>query len=493
LPARFAALLVGLLALFGARSALAAPEIQTWQTAEGAEVLFVAADQLPMVDLQLMFDAGSARDGDQSGLASLTSAMLTEGAGGLNADQIAERVEAVGANLSTATDRDTSSVQLRSLTEPEALEVALDTLIRMLGQPSFDASELERVRQNRLTALRLADQDPGSVGQKALYRAVFGEHPYAADPSGTAETIAALGSGDLRAFHRRYYGAANATIAIVGALDRLQAEAMAARVSAALPAVESPPPLPPVPALTQPERLQIAFPSSQTHLYLGQPGMRRGDPDYFALYLGNHILGGSGLVSLLMEEVREKRGLSYSVYSYFLPLARKGPLLMGLQTQNAQADEAERVLRETLTRFIEEGPSDEQLEAAVKNITGGFPLRIAGNSKIVGYLSVIGFYDLPLDYLEVFPQRIRELTKEQVRDAFQRRVDPARLVRVSVGAAAEPAAAISTEPAQVVDAERLPAAVTEPAVATEPAAGTGPEHSTETKPQPAPSRSGGQG
>jgi zinc protease len=161
--------------------------------------------------------------------------------------------------------------------------------------------------------------------------------------------------------------------------------------------------------------------------------MARGDPDYFALYVGNHILGGSGLVSLLMEQVREKRGLSYSVYSYFLPLAQHGPFIMGLQTKNAQAEQAREVLLDTLTEFVEQGPTQEQLADAVKNITGGFPLRIASNGKIVSYLAVIGFYDLPLDYLDRFNDRIRAVTREQIRDAFKRRVRPEQLSIVMVG------------------------------------------------------------
>lgn len=429
---------IGLMAAFGCgalgwQSALAAPEIETWRTPSGAEVLFVAAPELPMVDVRIVFDAGSAHDGSKPGLASLTASMLSEGAGELDADAIAERIESVGAELSTGADRDTSFAQLRSLTEPAALAQAIEILSTVLSVPRFDAREFERVRQNRLIGLRLAEQDPGEVGQRALYRAIFGDHPYASDPSGTPAGVAAIEAQDLHRFHQRFYGAANATVAIVGALERAQAERLAARITADLPSVGPAPPLPPVARLEQASAQQIAFPSSQTHVYAGQPGMRRGDPDYFALYLGNHILGGSGLVSLLMEEVREKRGLSYSVYSYFLPLARKGPFLLGLQTQNAQAEQAKAVMLETLMRFIERGPTDAQLEAAVKNITGGFPLRIAGNSKIVRYLSVIGFYDLPLDYLERFPERIRAVTKEQVRDAFQRRVDPSAFALVLVG------------------------------------------------------------
>jgi zinc protease len=438
------------------QSVHAVPKIQTWQAPSGAEVLFVPTRELPMVDVRIAFDAGSARDGGKPGLASLTAAMLTQGAGGLDADTVAERVEGVGAELSTGASRDNNFVQVRSLSDAEALEVAVDTLTKVLAEPTFDPSEFERVRENRLTGLRLAEQDPGDVGQKALYRAIFGEHPYASDPSGTAESVAALSVEDLRRFHRRFYGASNATVAIVGDLERAQAEALAARVTADLPSAGPAPPLPPVTALDQASIAEIAFPSSQTHVYAGQPGMRRGDPDYFPLYVGNHILGGSGLVSLLMEEVREKRGLSYSVYSYFAPLARKGPFLMGLQTKTAQAEQAKTVLLDTLARFIDHGPTDAELDAAVRNITGGFPLRIAGNGKIVSYLSVIGFYDLPLDYLDQFQDRIRSVTAEQIRDAFRRRVDPQKLALVMVGTtpeSAEAAAAPSAAPPAVVPAD----------------------------------------
>ena len=434
---RGAALLSGVLVCAAAE---AVPEIETWKTASGAEALFVQAPELPIVDVRVVFDAGSARDGGRPGLASLTAAMLTEGAGGLDADAFAERVESVGAELDAGAGRDQAYARIRALAEPGILETAVESLAKVLAEPAFDEAAFDRVRENRLTGLRRALQDPGEVGQRALYRAVFGDHPYAEDPSGTATSVAALEVADLRRFHARHYAATNATVAIVGALERAQAARLAERITAALPEAEPLAPLPPVDDLERGRSQRIEFPSSQTHVYLGQPGMRRGDPDYFPLYVGNHILGGSGLVSLLMEEVREKRGLSYSTYSYFLPLSRRGPLLMGLQTRSDQADEAEAVLRETLRRFIAQGPSAEELEAAVKNLTGGFPLRIAGNDKIVRYLAVIGFYDLPLDYLERFTERVRAVTAEQIRDAFQRRVHPQRLAEVMVGPQPRPEA-----------------------------------------------------
>lgn len=426
----------GLLLLAGA--AQATPELQAWQTANGARVLFVAAPELPMVDVRVVFDAGSARDGDKPGLASMTTAMLAQGARDWDADTVALRMENVGAQLTSSADRDLTQVSIRSLTQPKALDTALETLAGVLSAPTFESDDLERLRQNTLVAIRQDQESPRTVAQKALYRAVFGDHPYASDPTGTEVSVGALTREDLIAFHRRYFTGANALVAIVGDLDRTAAERVAERVIGSLPPGERPAPLPEVAALAAGAVERIAFPSTQTTVLAGQPGMRRGDPDYFALYLGNHILGGSGLVSLLMSEVREKRGLSYSTYSYFLPLAQPGPFLMGLQTRNDQADQAREVMIETLRRFVTEGPSAEELTAAKKNLTGGFPLRIASNSDIIGYLAVIGFYGLPLDYLDRFVERIESVDAAQIRDAFARRVHPDRLAIVTVGGEAAP-------------------------------------------------------
>jgi len=424
-------LAVGLLVL--ASAAQATPQIQTWQTGNGARVLFVAAPELPMVDVRVVLDAGSARDGTKPGLASMSASMLTQGARDWDADTIALRMEDVGASLTSSADRDLLNVSIRSLTQPKALDTALETLTGVLTSPTFESDDLERLRQNTLIGLRQDQESPRTVAQKALYQAVFGDHPYASHPTGTEESVRALTREDLAAFHQQYFTGANALVAIVGDLDRASAEGLAERVVGSLPAGESPAPLPEVAELAAGALERIVFPSTQTTVLVGQPGMRRGDPDYFALYLGNHILGGSGFVSLLMQEVREKRGLSYSTYSYFLPLAQPGPFLMGLQTRNDQADQARQVMMDTLRRFVTEGPSEKELAAAKKNLTGGFPLRIASNSDIIGYLAVIGFYGLPLDYLDRFIERIEAVDAAQIRDAFARRVHPDRLAIVTVG------------------------------------------------------------
>jgi len=411
----------------------ASPKIQTWQTANGAKVLFVPAPELPMMDVRVVFDAGSARDGDKPGVTSFTNSLLSQGAGDWSAQQIAERLENVGANLDLGSLRDMAWVSLRTLTEPGAMQEALQTMAAVLAKPRFAAEDVERERQSILASLLQDEQSPGDVGQKALYRKVFGQHPYAGDPKGTRESVNEIQREDLIDTHRRLYVARNAIVAIVGAVDRKQAEAIARQITEGLPAGEHAPPLPDVQPLTQASEIKLEFPSTQAHIYIGQPGMKRGDEDYFPLYVGNHVLGGSGLVSLLSKEVRQKRGLSYSVYSYFLPMRQTGIFMVGLQTKNAQAQEALQVVNRTLQRFVDEGPTEEQLKAAKQNITGGFPLRIASNSKIIEYLAVIGFYDLPLDYLDTFNDKVEAVTAEQIRDAFQSRIHPDRMVTVLLG------------------------------------------------------------
>ncbi len=422
-----------LLGLTVASAARAGPKIETWETTRGARVLFVAAPDLPILDVRLVLDAGSARDGKRSGLASLTADLLTQGAGEWDADTVAERIESVGAEFSANAARDMATLSLRTLTEKSALDKALETAAKSLSEPRFGQTDFERVRKNRLVALRQDEQNPRTVGSKVLYRKVFDDHPYASDPAGTLETVSAMRREDLMEFHRRYYVAGNAMVAIVGALAREQAKDMAERLTAGLDTGEPPPALPPVPEPSAPILERLSFPSTQTHIFVGQPGMRRLDPDYFPLYVGNHILGGSGLVSLLMDEVRKKRGLSYSVYSHFFPMSERGPFLMGLQTRNDQADQARQVLMDTVRRFREEGPPEDELATAIKHITGGFPLRIASNSKVVNYLVVIGFYGLPLDYLDRFSERVSKVRAEQIRDTFSRRIHPDRFATVIVG------------------------------------------------------------
>lgn len=414
--------------------ALAVPDIQHWETAAGARVYFVELKELPIVDIQVAFDAGSARDPDgKSGLAMLTNGLLDEGAGGMDANAISFEFERLGAQYSADTGNDSGSVSLRSLSDPDKLQPALANLSRVLGEPDFPEAALARQKKRLLVAIQRKQQSPGAVANDAFQAAVYRDHPYASPKEGTPKSVRNLRRSDVSAFHEHYYVGANAVITIVGDLDRSLAEEVAGRIAKALNSGRAPGPLPDVAGLQESKTIEIDHPSAQTHILLGQPGLERGDPDYFPLYVGNHILGGSGLVSRLFKEIRGERGLAYSTYSYFSPRRRAGPFIAAVQTRADQAGESLRVLRDNIRRYIREGPDDKELEAAKKNITGGFPLRIDSNSDILAYVAMIGFYGLPLDYLDTFTDRVEAVTVQQIREAFRRRLDPDRMITVKTG------------------------------------------------------------
>ncbi len=413
--------------------AQAIPEIQNWHTANGVPVYFIAARELPMVDAQILFRAGSVRDGERPGLAQLTNGLLEEGAGDWSADTIADRLDQVGAQLATSSRRDSASVTLRSLTDPRYLQPAVETVARLLKEPSFAPDAVERVRQQMLTALQERAQSPGAIAQDAFFKALYGDHPYGSPADGTPASLNAITRADIQDFHHRYYTAANAVVAIVGDLDRPAAEQLANALVGGLPKGEPIPPPPPVPPLAANPTIRIPHPSSQSHILIGQLGVSRADPDYYALYLGNHVLGGNGLVSQLSQEIREKRGLAYGAYSAFSPMRQTGPFLINLQTRNDQADTALQVAQTTLRQFSADGPDPQMLEEARQNITGGFALDLAGNGKLANYLGLIAFYGLPLDYLQTFIATMNGISLEQVKTAWQRHIQPDRQIVVIVG------------------------------------------------------------
>ena len=407
--------------------------IQHWVTDNGVRAYFVPAPELPMVDITVTFAAGSVRDGDHPGLANMTSTLLDKGAAGLSADEIASRIESLGASLTTSAAREMATVSLRSLSDRSYLDPALVVFTDVITRPNFDVKDFEREQQRKLVGIRRSEQSPSRVAGYRFYQSVFADHPYAHRVSGTEDSVKALKLDAVKAFYKRFYVAKNAVVSIVGDLDRKAAEALVQQVTGGLPKGSRAASLPPVKVLEVAKEERISHPSTQTHVRMGAPGMHRGDADYFALYVGNHVLGGGGLVSRLHEEVREQRGLSYSVNSYFNPMEQDGPYLLSLQTRNDQVDEALAVMRKTLQDFVDKGPTEEELVASKKNITGGFPLRIASNSGIGSYLNVIGFYDLPLDFLDTYNDKVMAVTREQIIDAYQRRVTPETMVTVVVG------------------------------------------------------------
>lgn len=409
--------------------------IEQWETDAGAKVLFVESRELPILDVSVEFPAGSARDSAaRSGVASLTVRLMRLGAAGMNENELSERLADVGADLSSRIDVDRAGYSLRSLSGARERDQALGVLRAVLGSPEFPEAVLEREKSRVISALRDSATRPSTIAERTFRELVFGDHPYGLPGSGEIDTVEQISREDLRAFYRLHYTAPAAVIAIIGDVSRDEAERIAEDLTRGLPqpatAIRR---LPPVTPLAKPVERWIPHPASQAHIRVGMPGMKRGDPDYFALWLGNHILGGGGFSSRLTVELREKRGLSYSSYSYFSPYAETGAFQIGVQTQKEQAGEALAVLRSTLARFVEEGPTPEEIEAAKQNIVGGFVLRVDSNGKVHEYLAMIGFYGLPLDYIDLFPERIAALTTRQVTDALRRRLDPSKMVTVVVG------------------------------------------------------------
>ena len=406
-------------------------DIQRWQTAEGARVLFVEARQLPMFDLRLTFAAGSSHD-DVPGLATLTNAMLNEGVAGKDVTAIAEGFESLGAEFGNGAYRDMAIASLRSLSAPAQREPALQLFAQVVGQPTFPEDSLARIKNQLLAGFEYQKQNPGKLASLQLFERLYDDHPYAHPSEGTERSIPSIGTAQLRAFHARAYAAGNAVIALVGDLSRAEAEAIAAQVSAALPKG------PALPRIAQPEEptagpSHIEFPSKQTHLLLAQLGIDRRAPDYAALMLGNQILGGGGFGTRLMEEVREKRGLTYGVYSGFSAMQARGPFMINLQTRAELSQGTLQLVQDILREFIAQGPTQKELDDAKREMLGSFPLTTASNADIVGQLGAMGFYDLPLTYLDDFMAETQALGVEEVRAAMARHLDVNKLVIVTAG------------------------------------------------------------
>lgn len=424
--------LICLLTSLASSLALAGVKIEHWTAPSGAKVYFIETRVLPILDVQIDFSAGAAFvPAGKSGVAGLTQGLLEAGAADLDEEQIAGRLVDIGARLGGGADSDRASVSVRTLSSKTEKEAALDLMRTVLSAPTFPQSVLERERGRTIAAIREAETRPDAVAGKRFAAAIYPDHPYGTNP--TVESVSAVTREDLVAFHRQHYGAKGAVVSIIGDVSRAEAEAIAQRLTEALPAGGGS--LVP-PAVTKPLRgtIKIAHPAAQSHVHIGLPAIRRSDPDYFPLLVGNYTLGGGGFVSRLMKEVREKRGYAYSVYSYFAPRKMEGPFEIGLQTKREQVPDALKVVDEVLTEYMAKGPTPKELAAAKKNMVDGLALRIDSNAKLLGYLSTIGFYGLPLTYIDDFPAKIKAVTIEQVKAAFARHVKAENLVTVIVAA-----------------------------------------------------------
>jgi zinc protease len=450
-PSRALRACAAALLLCGAQ-AMAAIPIQHWTQPSGAKVYLVESPSIPMVDFQIDFDTGSRRDpADKAGLARVTAGMAskgitaarTPGAGpydaALDENQLSEAWADLGAGFGANAGSDRMSFSLRSLNYLDLLGKAVQLASRQLADPSFPDAIWQRERQRMSASIREANTKPATIVGHAFAAAVYGTHPYGYEV--TEASLAKISVEDMRQAYRRGIEPCRAKISIVGAVTRAQADALVTQLLSRLPDAASGrcEPLAPVAevaALAAPVERAIPFASAQAHVLIGQPGYKRSDPDHFALVIGNYTLGGGGFVSRLTQEVREKRGLSYSVYSYFSPGLHAGAFTVGLQTRPDQTAQAVQVSRDVLARFVAEGPTPAELKAAKDNLIGGFPLLIDSNRKLLDNVANIAWNNLPLDYLDTWTRQIERVTAADIKAAFARKLQPQRMVTVTVGAVA---------------------------------------------------------
>ena len=448
--------------------------IQQFTTAQGIPVWFVQANNIPMVDLAIDIDAGSRWDPQGlEGLSSLTTDIASRAVTeigdrpALNEEALGKAMARLAIQRSESTTSDRVTLKFRFLSDPSVVAPASLLIAQQLARPAFETSTFDRERDRSLAALKDQLTQPQSLATRALWHSIYRGHPYGRNP--TIASLRGIQAQDLRGFYERFWLPSRMTVSMVGDLSLDQARSLldqifnplvasvAQRENAASGSVDTSPTvkastrnraeprwpkaLPAVP-WTEGRRLNINHPASQAHIWLGLPLMARGEhADYFPMLVANHILGGGGFTSRLTHEVREKRGLSYSVFSAFQPQAQTGPFFIGLQTSRDNAEQALVIVRQTLMDFIENGPTREELEAAKKNLAGGFALRLDTNRKLLDNLSQMAFYKLSPDYLDNWTKSIQSVTSAQVRDVLHRRLRMDRLNTVVVAGGAQPEAA----------------------------------------------------
>lgn len=431
-----ALIIMGLLALTSVSFA-ATPKIEKWHTEEGATVLYLHAPEIPMMDLIIALDAGAFREGEQHGLAQLTANMMMRTTETLDEETLMSTLENLGTSISAGAGTNHTFINYRSLTDKELREASLNLLYEMLEHPSFESTIFERERAQIIDAQKARLDNQNAIASELYYSTLYPGQYLGVTSEMFQRSLATLTLPELENFRDTFYNAHNAHIIFVGALPREEVEAITTKISnilgkgEALPAIEEA-------ALPAPGTLVTQyFNSPQTRILMGHPSITRDNEDYLPLMLGNHVLGGSGLTSQLMMEIREKRGLTYGIYSGFSPSFLPGPFTISLSTKNESVEDAIKATRALLATFIEEGPDAESLQRAKNNLVGSMVLDLDSNAKLAGALLHIATYNLPLDYYDTYPENIKAISAKTIQEAFARHIDLDAITTILVGGAVE--------------------------------------------------------
>ena len=335
--------------------------IESWQTKAGTPVLFVRTTQVPMVDVRVMFRAGSAYDGKKWGLATMTGDLLKQGAGALSEDEIAEQFDQTGAQYSDHVGRLQASFSLRSLSDQKYLKQSFAAFLSVLHQPAFAKDSIARTKKQLFIAIKSKQQDPDFVAYNTFMQALYKDQPFSHSALGVKKTVENINKTEIKEFYQQYYVSENASVAIVGDITLSQAKKMAEQISQGFKPGKKAKWFKPVDDLKKNTVIHVDFPSKQTHVLIGQVGISRKNPDYFSLVLANHILGQQALSSRLFESIRNKHGLAYSVYSSMSPAPYRGPFFIGMQTKTNQVEKAEKVAKKNTELFCRDWPDKKRV------------------------------------------------------------------------------------------------------------------------------------
>lgn len=415
--------------LAGSASAPAATAVQRVVSPKGIEVWLVQEPSIPLIALDFAFRGGANQDPvDRGGVANMVGDLLDEGAGDLSGAAYHDQLERYAIGLGFGSGRDSFTGSVRTLTENQ--DKAFELLHIALTAPHFDADAIERIREQTLSNLRSETTNPDEMASRRWWSTAFPDHPYGRPMHGTPDSVTALSADDFRAYVRKVFARDNLKIGIVGNVDARAAGEIVDRVFGDLPAKAELSPVGPAAPVSLGERLRVNLDVPQSVVLAGGAGIARKDPDFMAAYVLNHILGGGSFSSRLYREVRERRGLAYSVYSSLVPLDHTALFMYGTATRADRTNQTLDVLDTEIRRLAESGPEAQELADAKSYLIGSFALRFDSSSKIASQLVQLQLDDLGIDYIVKRNSLVEAVTLDDVKRVAKRLLDAGMLVAV---------------------------------------------------------------
>jgi zinc protease len=419
--------LLGASLLVAAAAPAAATKIDRVVSPAGIEIWLVQEPTVPLIAMDFAFRGGSSQDpADKPGLANMVAGLIDEGSGDLDSQAFHSRAESKAIEIGFSATRDLFSGSLRTLVENK--DEAFDLMRSALNAPRFDAADVERIKGETYAILRRQTTSPDELASKSWWDTAFAGHPYAHSMRGTLDSVASIAADDLRGYAKNVFARDTLKVGIVGNIDAATAAALVDKVFAGLPAHAS---LRDVP-FAQPKGLgsvvHVNLDVPQSVVMFGGAGIPRKDPDFMAAFLVNHILGGAAMSSRLYKEVREKRGLAYSIFSTLVPLDSAALFMASTATRTEAAGQTLDLVSHEIRRLAEQGPTAEELAKAKSFQTGSFPLRFDTSTKIASQLVLMQVEDLGIDYIDRRNALVEAVTLADVERVAKRLLDGGMLV-----------------------------------------------------------------